>query len=275
MSNFLLYKRCFNVAFIFLLSYFSIHLLHLLFTFVFAYLIDLDDVTFYFAYVDYNTEAYNNWSKLRIVLLYGFPNLMMLISAIIFWIAMKKFSFKFDSKIKLYLLWSMLTCLAFVIGNFIAAPFTTHGIAVVASWYYIKKEVLFIVCTLFWITIPAIAWYYSDTFMRTAYSRSFIRTKWARVEFLANTFLLPLMLVSIFMAFLLIIYPGYNLEYYFTIDFIRVFSLFAILIFIMIFNFNKRYIGISSNKNLEKINLTPFFVGLMSLAVIYLTLFIV
>ena len=275
MNRFLFLKRCSNVAFIFLLSYFSVHILYLLYTFVFAYLIDLANVTFYFAYVDYNAEAYTNWSKLRIVLLYGFPSLMMLISAIIIWIAMKKFSFKYDSKTKLYLLWSMLTCLAFVIGNFIAAPFTAHGIAVVASWYYIKKEVLFIVCTLVWTTIPTIAWFYSGTFMRAAYSRSFIRTKWTRVKFLANTFLLPFMFVSIFMAFLLIIYPGYNIEYYFAIDFIRVFSLFAILIFIMIFNFNKRYIGISSNKDLEKINYTPIFVGLMSLAVIYLSLFIV
>lgn len=275
MDNFPLLRRCANVSLIVLLSYFSIHILYLTFTFVFAYLIDLADVTFYFAYIDYNAEAYTNWSKLRIVLLYGFPNLMMLISAIFFWIAMRKFSFKYNSKTKLFLLWSMLTCLAFVIGNFIAAPFTSHGIAVVASWYYIKKETLFIICTLFWTAIPAIAWFYSDTFMRTAYSRRFIRTKWTRVDFLANTFLLPFILVSFFMALLLIIYPGYNLEYYLAIDFIRVFSLFTILIFIMIFNFNKRYVGISSNKDLEKIKYTPFFVSLMSIATIYLSLYIV
>ncbi|MBL6875768.1 MAG: hypothetical protein ISR01_03160 [Chitinophagales bacterium] len=275
MSNILLLKKSVNLSLIFLFSYFTVHILYLLFTFALAYLIDLPDVTFYFAYIDYNIEAFTNWSKLKIVLLYGFPNLMMLLSAIIFWVAMKKLSFKYDPKMKNYLLLSMVTCLAFVIGNFIAAPYTAHGIAVVASWYYIKKEVLFIVCTLFWIAIPVIGWCYSKTFMRAAYSRSFLSTKWTRIEFLANTFLLPFMLVSFFMALLLILYPGYNLEYYFSIDFIRVFSLFGILIFIMIFNFNKRYISISSNRELERINYTLFFVGLISLAIIYLSLFIV
>ena len=275
MNKFSSLKRIGNVSLIFLLSYFSVHILYLLFTFIFAYLIDLPDIKFHFAYIDYNVEAYADWTRLRIVLLYGLPNFMMLVSAIVLWVIMKKFSFKYKAKIKLYLLWSIITCLVFVIGNFITAPFNAYGIAVVASWYYIKKEVLFIVSTLFWIAIPAIAWYYSKTFMRSAYSRNFIRTKWTRVEFIGETFLLPFVLVSFLMAFILVIYPGYTVKYYFAIDFIRAFLLLAILIFIMIFNFNKRYIDISRNKELERIDYTLLFVSLSSLLVIYISLFIV
>ena len=34
--------------------------------------------------------------------------------------------------------------LSFVIADFISAPFDKHGVSIVADWFYIKKEVLFI-----------------------------------------------------------------------------------------------------------------------------------
>lgn len=268
-------KKIVNVTLILLTSYLTVHLLHLGFIYFCAYLIDIPDRSFYFAYVDYNVEEYTGWSRLRVILLFGMPTAMMLVSALIFWIIMSKFSFKDNSKVKLFLLWSIITCLSFVIADFISAPFDKHGVSVVADWFYVKKEILFIFSLLFWAVIPIIGWFYSKTFMRIAYSRKQLLSKWTRISFLANTILFPFLLVTVIFAILLIIYPGYNVVYYLSIDFIRFLVIIAIFLFVMGFNFHKRYVGIKRNRELEELNYNFVIVAIVSFAVVYLTLFII
>ena len=268
-------KKIVNVTLILLTSYLTVHLLYLGFIYFCAYLIDVPDLSFYFAYVDYNVEEYTGWSRLRVILLFGMPTAMMLVSALVFWIIMSKFSFKDNSKVKLFLLWSIITCLSFVIADFISAPFDKHGVSIVADWFYIKKEVLFIFSLLFWAVIPIIGWFYSKTFMRIAYSRKHLLSKWTRISFLTDTILLPFLLVTVIFAILLIIYPGYNVDYYLSIDFIRFLVIIAIFLFVMGFNFHKRYVGIKRNRELEELNYSFVFVAIISFAVVYLTLFII
>jgi hypothetical protein len=275
MSLFSIDKKIVNVTLILLTSYLTVHLLHLGFIYSCAYLIDVPDLSFYFAYVDYNVEEYTGWSRLRVILLFGMPTAMMLFSALIFWIIMSKFSFQDNSKVKLFLLWSIISCLSFVIADFISAPFDKHGVSIVADWFYIKKEVLFIFSLLFWAIIPIIGWYYSKTFMRIAYSRKQLLTKWTRFNFLAETILLPFLMVTVIFAILLIIYPGYNVDYYLSIDFIRFVVIISIFLFVMGFNFHKRYVGIKRNRELEELNYSFVSVAIISFAVIYLTLFII
>lgn len=274
MRLFVLNNRLINVSIIFLISYMIVHLLYLFFTYFCAILIDLPETTFYFAYIDYDVSLYKSWSRLRVVLLFGVPTFMMLVLALGSWVMMKKFSFKDSSKVKLFLLWSILSSLSFVIADFVSAPFYRHGVSVVADWYYIKKETMFIISLLFWAIIPFISWSFSKTFMKIAYSRRFLLTKWTRISFLANTILLPYLLVSVIMAALLIFSPGYNFEYYLSIDFIRVFVLVSMVGFIFLFNFHKRYIAINRNREFEHLNYSFIFVSLLSMSVIYLVLFI-
>lgn len=275
MKIFFINKRIVNVTLIMLLSYLTVHLLYLAFTYFCAVLIEVPDVQFYFAYVDYNVEEYQGWSRLRVILLFGVPTALMLVSAFVFWLIMQRFSFRDSSRIKIFLLWSIISCLSFVIADFISAPFYRHGVAVVADWFYIEKETLFIFSLLYWAIIPVIGWYFSQTFMRVAYSRRQLRTRWTRMSFLANTLLLPSFLVAIIFAFLLIVYPGYNIEYYLSIDFVRFLVITVIFFFVMAFNFNKRYLGIKRNRELEDLNKTFVFVALTSVTVIYLTLYII
>lgn len=275
MRLFSINKKVVNVTLIFLISYLTVHLLYLGFIYFCAYLIEVPDLSFYFAYVDYNVEEYTGWSRLRVILLFGMPTAMMLVSAFVFWLIMSKFSFQDNSKIKLFLLWSIITCLSFVIADFISAPFYKYGVSVVAAWYYVKKEVLFILSLLFWAVIPVVGWYYSKTFMRIAYSRKHLLTKWTRISFLADTILLPFLLVTTIYAILLSIYPGYDVNFYLSIDFVRFVVIIIIFFFVMGFNFHERYVGIKRNRELEELNYSFVFVSIVSFLVIYLTLFIV
>lgn len=268
-------KRIVNVTLLMLLSYLVVHLLYLSYTYFCAVLIEVPDVHFYFAYVDYNVEEYKGWSRLRVILLFGVPTFLMLVSAAAFWLILRKVSFRDSARLKIFLLWTIISCLSFVIADFVSAPFYRHGVAVVADWFYIKKEALFVISLLFWAVIPVIGWYFSQTFMRVAYSRRHLRTRWTRMSFLANTLLLPFLLVSVIFAILLIIYPGYNVEYYLSIDLIRFIVIVAIFFFVMAFNFHKRYLGIKRNRELDNLNYTFVFVAIMSMLVIYLTLYII
>ncbi|MFT5070085.1 MAG: hypothetical protein ACI8V8_000035 [Chitinophagales bacterium] len=275
MQLFFINNRLINVSLIFLISYIVVHLLYLFFTYFCAILIDLPEATFYFAYIDYDVSLYKSWSRLRVVLLFGVPTFMMIVLALGSWVMMKKFSFYGSSKVKLFFLWSILSSLSFVISDFVSAPFYRHGISVVADWFYIKKETMFIISLLFWAIIPFVSWSFSKTFMKIAYSRRFLLTKWTRMSFLANTILLPYLLVAVLVAALLIYSPGYNLEYYLSIDFIRVFVLLSMVGFIFIFNFHKRYMAINRNRELEHLNYSFIFVSLLSMSVIYLVLYLI
>lgn len=268
-------NRATNVTLIFLISYTLVHLLYLFYSYFCAIFIEVPDVTFYFAYIDYDVTGYTGWSRLRVIILFGIPTFLMLVTAFLFWLAMKKSSIKDSSKLKLFLLWSMLSSLSFVIADFISAPFYRHGVSVVAEWFYFKKETVFIASLLFWALIPFIGWYFSKPLMRVAYSRRFLRSKWSRISFLANTILLPFLLVSVILAILLIISPGYSYEFYLSIDFVRVFVLIGILSFVFLFNFHKRYLAIRRNRELENLNFTFIFVSIFSFSVIYLVLYII
>lgn len=275
MRLFIFNNRLINVSLIFLIAYMIVHLLHLFYTYLGAVFIGIPDVTYYFAYVDYDVAAYTGWSRLRVVLLFGMPTFMMLATALVYWVMMKKFSFRDSSRVKLFLLWSILLCLSFFIADFVSAPFYRHGVSVVAEWYYIKKETMFIASLVFWAVIPLIGWYSSQTFMRLAYSRRFLHTKWTRMSFLANTILMPFLLVSVVLAAMLIVSPGYNVEYYLSIDFVRIFVMLAIVFFIFMFNFHKRYIAIKRNRELEHLNYSFLIVSLLSAAIVYLVLYII
>lgn len=266
-------KRIFNVGLLFILAYTIVHLLYLLFVLVCANLISIENVTYYFSYVSYNIAEYEGWTRMRIVILYGLPTFLMLLLAGIFYVAMKSFSFADAARQKLFFLWLILISLSFFIAGMISAPFNRQGVAIVAEWFYFKKEVVFGLSLLFWASIPLIAYLSSKSFMKLANSRNYLRTKWTRLIFLLNNILLPVLISVAIFSTLIIFAPGYNLEHYLSLDFIRFLVISLTLFFVLIFNFHKRYVGIKRTRDLEQFSMSFVIFTVIFISVFYLGLY--
>lgn len=268
--GFSLNKRVLNVALIFFSAYLIIHVLYLYLVYFCAIFIGVQDVRYYFSYISYDLVAFQGWDRLKISILYGLPTLLLPIFAGFFWIAKEKFSFGDNPKIKLFYLSLILISLSFFIADFIIAPFKRQGVALVAEWFYFQRETVLIGSLLFWTLIPILAWVYANSFMKLANSRTYLRTKWSRMAFLATSVIQPYILASMVIALMIIFVPAYTLEYFFSLDLIRICVMLLILVFIMLFNFNKKYIGVKRQRQLEYVN-TNFLVITITVAAIFYT----
>lgn len=265
-------KRMINLVLIFLLAYFTVHILYLFIKFSAAYYIGIENIIMYFSYVFYDTTSFEQWSRLRVSLLYGLPTFIFFAITFIFWLLKDKLSYGTNPKLKLYLLWSMVISASFVIADFVSAPFERQGIAIVAEWFYISKEVMLVISILFWLLIPLLGWYLSMSFIKLANSRRYLLTKWTRVSFLANNVFLSYFYGSLIMVALLLFNQAYTFENFMSIDFMRMIVIALLLVFVMLFNLNKKYIGVKHNKDLDYFNLSFFIFSTVSLASIYIVL---
>jgi hypothetical protein len=265
-------KRMINLVLIYLLAYFTVHILYLFMKFSAAYYIGIENIIMYFSYVFYDTSSFEQWSRLRVSLLYGFPTLIFFVFTFIFWLLKDKLSYGSNPKLKLYLLWSMLISAAFFIADFVSAPFERQGVAIVAEWFYISKEVMLVVSILFLLLIPLLGWYLSMSFIKLANSRRYLMTKWTRVSFLANNIFLSFFYGSLILTALLLFNQAYTFEDFMAIDFMRMVVIALLLFFVMLFNLNKKYIGVKQNKDLDYFNLSFFIFSTVSLTCVYIVL---
>jgi hypothetical protein len=266
-------KRIVNVAMLFLAAYTIVHLLYLTFVYFCAKAIGIEDVDYYFSFIFYDITEYKDWTRTKILILFGMPGILMLVMAGLFWVAMKGFSYKDEARRKLFFLWLILISLSFFLGEMISAPFYRHGFSVVAEWFYFSKEVVFGLALFFIALIPLIAYFSSISFMKLANSRSYLRTKWTRLIFLLNTILLPIIIGTLIISIMIINAPGYNLDFFLSIDFVRFIVLFFILLFVLFFNFNKGYVAITRTRDLEYISFSMITVVVIIISVIYLGLY--
>jgi len=266
-------KRIVNVTLLFITAYAIIHLVYLFLVLACATYIDILDVKYYFSYVSYDISSFVGWTRMKIIILYGLPTFSMLILAGIFFIAMKGFSFADAARQKLFFLWLILISLSFFISSFISSPFFRHSVSIVAEWFYMSREIVFGLSLFFWASIPLIAFLSSGSFIKLANSRSFLRTKWTRLVFLINNVLLPFLIGTIIFSVLIILAPGYSIEYYFEYDFMRFFALSLILLFVFVFNFHKRYVGIKRTRDLEQLSIPFLIFTIVTLTTIYVGLY--
>jgi len=266
-------KRIINVTLLFIIAYTIIHLLYLFLVLACANYIDILDVRYYFSYVSYDISTSMNWTRMKIVILYGLPTFSMLILAGIFFIAMEGSSFADAARQKLFFLWLILISLSFFISSFIASPFFRHSVSIVAEWFYMSSEVVFGLSLFFWASIPLIAFLSSKPFMKLANSRSFLRTKWTRLVFLINNVFLPFLIGAFILSILIIFAPGYSIEDFFKYDFLRFFSLSLILFFVFVFNFHKRYVAIKRTRDLEYLSIPLLIFTIVTLTTIYVGLY--
>lgn len=266
-------KRIINVTLLFIIAYAIIHLLYLFFVLASASYIDVEAVKYYFSYVSYDISTYIDWTRMKIIILFGLPTFLMLVLAGIFYVAMEGFSFADAARQKLFFLWLILISLSFFISSFVSAPFFRHSVSIVTEWFYFKRETVFGLSLFFWAAIPLIAFLSSKSFMKLANSRNYLLTKWTRLIFLLNNVLLPFSIGSIFFSLLIIFTPGYTIEHYFEYDFMRFFVLSIILLFVFLFNFHKRYIGIKRTRDLEQLSIPLIIFVIVLLSIIYLGLY--
>ncbi len=266
-------KRIINVSILFIAAYSIIHLLYLFIVFVCADYIDAQEIKVYFSYVSYDISTFTDWTRMKIVILYGLPSFLMLTLAGVFYVAMESFSFAKSARQKLFCLWLILISLSFTISSLVSAPFSRQSIAIVAEWFYFKRELTFGISLFFWASIPLVAYFSSKSFMKLANSREYILTKWTRLIFLLKNILLPFSIGSVFFSFLIISAPGYTITHYFKYDFMRFVVLLIILLFVFWFNFHKRYIGIKRTKDLEYLSIPMLIFMVIVLTTVYLGLF--
>lgn len=273
MRGYSLNIRVLNVTLIFFSAYLIIHVLYLYLVYFCASFIGVQELRYYFSYISYDLVAFQGWSRLKISILYGLPTLLLPVFAGLFWIAKEKFSFGDNPKIKLFYLSLILCALSFFIADFVIAPFKRQGVALVAEWFYFKKETILIGSLLFWTIIPIAAWVNAKSFMKLANSRTYLRTKWSRMAFIATSVIQPFIFASIVISLMIIFVPAYSVEHFLSLDFIRMAVMFLILIFIMLFNFNKKYIGVKKQRQLERINTNFLVITIATAAIFYTVLY--
>ena len=272
MLGFKLNKRVLNVTLIFFLAYFTIHLFYLFTVYFCASFIGVKDVRMYFSYVAYDLTDFEGWSRLKIIVLFGIPTMVMPVLSVLFWLAKKNLPFGNNPKMTLFYLNLILISLSFFIADFITAPFKRQGIALVAEWFYLKKEIVLGMSFLLWALIPAIAKIASSSYMKLAYSRMQLRSKWTRASFLIVNVIQGFVIAAVIMSMMIISVPAYTATHYFGIDFIRFVVIFLILVFIVLFNFNKKFVGIKKSQDLGLVDPSFVIFTLGVGAVIYLVL---
>lgn len=263
-------KRLLNITLLFVTAYVMVHLLYLTVNYLAALTIDMPNVHFYFTtiYFDYK-EYFHEWTRFKVVMVYGVPSFFMLFSAFIYWVVLNKIDTE-QAKSRIFLVWLIVISLAFFIADIVTAPYFKRTLSIVFDWYYLKRETTFVLSLIILPLIPIIAYYSQRPFIKLADSRSHLKSKMARVQFLSSNVLLAFFIGAALFSFGLLIVPTYEFKYYLQHDFIRLSVLFSILCFVLIFGYRKNYVTINKGGSMEAIDIAQ--VTLLSVTVVLLYL---
>ncbi|MCB0509249.1 MAG: hypothetical protein H6579_11020 [Chitinophagales bacterium] len=251
-------KRLLNISLLFVSAYVMVHMLYLSINYLAALSIDMPNVHFYFTtiYFDYK-EYFHEWTRFKVVMVYGLPSFFMLFSAFIYWVVLNRIGSE-QAKSRIFLVWLILISLAFFIADIISAPYFKRTLSIVFDWYYIKRETTFAFSLAILPVIPIIAYYAQRPFIKLADSRSQLKSKLARVKFLSSNILMAFFIGAALFSLGVLIVPTYEFKYFLQHDFIRLGVIFLILLFVLIFGYRKNYVTINKGGSMESIDLAQF-----------------
>lgn len=265
-------KRLFNITLLFVTAYVMVHLLYLTVNYLAALSIDMPNVHFYFTtiYFDYK-EYFHEWSRFKVVMVYGIPSFFMLFSAFIYWVVLNRLDTE-QMKARIFLVWLIVISLAFFIADIVTAPYFKRTLSIVFDWYYLKRETIFVLSLIILPFIPIIAYYAQRPFIKLADSRSQLKSKLARAKFLTANILVAFLIGAAIFSFAILIVPSYEFKYFLQHDFIRLVVLFFILCFVIIFGYRKNYVTINKGGSMEAIDLAQVTLLSVTVILVYLLL---
>lgn len=274
-SQIIMNKRLFNITLLFITAYITVHLIYLSIVYLAALSVDMPNVQYYFTtiYFDYK-EYYQEWTRFKVVMMYGLPSLMMLVLSFLYFVLYFKLD-KGDTKLKHFLLWLIIISVSFFIADLITAPYFKRTLSVVFDWYYFKRESVFAFSLIVLPVIPLIAYYAYKPFIQIANSRTYLKTKFSRLSFLTSNVILGFLIGMLIISMSLIAVPSYEMRHYFQHDFVRFSVIFFVLIFVLFFSYSKQYIQLSRDNSFEKIEVSHAVSLIVILTILYLTLTLV
>lgn len=241
--------RVLNSTILLVFAYLAVHVISLFTQFAIIKLLGFPNVKLTLTHVGFDSSNPKDWNRLRVVLIYGFPTVLMFFVFVFAWFYRAFTSIK-SARVLLFVNWFIVCALSFVLADVYKSPIFAESLRVVFIWYYIPNEFVFVFALLFLPMVPVLALITYRSILKTANSRDWIRTASQKLKYIVWVALIPSLLLCLFVAVLFTAMPNYSTTNFIKLDLFELIVIVLSQVSMLAFAFNRKYVSVDKHSTL-------------------------